>query len=102
LNLADCTGAETRYKLSLSVGVAHFDPDKPATLQDLMRQADSALYENKRKNRTCVSNDPTATNSEASARAGGAKEPALGESTAAASNDRWLSMAQLELNPSVF
>jgi two-component system, cell cycle response regulator len=54
LNLADCTGAENRYKLSLSVGVAHFDPDKPATLQDLIRQADTALYEHKRKNRSCV------------------------------------------------
>ena len=99
-NLADCTGAENRYKLSMSVGVAHFDPDKPATLQDLMRQADTALYERKRKNRICVSNDLTAANSEAPARAGGAKRPAFGESTAAASNDRWLSMAQLELNPS--
>jgi len=100
LNLTDCSGAENRYKLSLSVGVAHFDPDKPATLQDLMRRADTALYERKRKNRACVSNDLTAANSEASARAGGAKRPAFAESTAAASNDRWLPMAQLELNPS--
>jgi hypothetical protein len=84
----------------LSVGVAHFDPDQPATLQDLMRQADTALYAQKRKNRSCESNDLTAANSEASVRAGGAKRPAFGESTAAASNDRWLSMAQLELNPS--
>jgi hypothetical protein len=58
------------------------------------------LYEHKRKNRSCVSNDLTAANSEESARTGGAKRPAFGESTAAASNDRWLSMAQLELNPS--
>ena len=93
-NLADCTGAENRYKLSLSVGVAHFDPDKPATLQDLMRQADTALYEHKRKNRSCVSNDITAANSEAPAHAGGAKRPNFGESTAPASNDRWLSMAR--------
>jgi two-component system cell cycle response regulator len=100
LNLGDLNGAENRYKLSLSVGVAHFDPDKPATLQELMRQADTALYERKRKNRTCASNGLAAANSEASARAGGAKRPAFGESTAAASKDRWLSMAQLELNPS--
>jgi two-component system cell cycle response regulator len=99
-NLADCTGAENRYKLSLSVGVSHFDPDKPATLQDLMRQADTALYAQKRKNRSCVPNDLTAANSEASVRSGGAKPPTFGESTAAASNDRWLSMPQLELNPS--
>jgi hypothetical protein len=58
------------------------------------------LYERKRKNRTCASNGLAAANSEASARAGGAKRPAFGESTAAASKDRWLSMAQLELNPS--
>jgi len=95
LNLADCSGAENRYKLSLSVGVAHFDPDKPATLQDLMRQADTALYERKRKSRTCESNGRSAA-----ARAGGAKRPVFGESAAAASNDRWLPLAQLELNPS--
>jgi diguanylate cyclase (GGDEF)-like protein len=49
--LADCSGAESQYKLSLSVGVAHFDPRKPVTLQELMRQADSALYRHKRGNR---------------------------------------------------
>jgi two-component system, cell cycle response regulator len=49
--LADCSGAEGRYKLSLSVGVAHFDPSKPVTLQELMRQADTALYRHKRKDR---------------------------------------------------
>jgi two-component system, cell cycle response regulator len=100
LNLADCSAAENRYKLSLSVGVAHFNADKPTTLQDLMRQADTALYERKRKNRTRVSNDLTAANLEASARGGVAKRPACGESIAAASNDRWPPMAQLELNPS--
>jgi two-component system, cell cycle response regulator len=100
VNLADCMGAENRYKLTLSVGVAHFDPDKPATLQDLMRQADTALYEHKSKNRSCVSNGLTAANSQGSARAGGAKRPAFGESTAAASKGRWMSIAKLELNPS--
>jgi len=99
LNLAYCSGAENRYKLSMSVGVAHFDPDNPATLQDLMRQADTALYERKRKNRICVS-DLAAANSQASALAVGAKRPAFDEPTATASNDRWLPMAQLELNPS--
>jgi two-component system cell cycle response regulator len=100
LNLADCSGTENRYKLSLSVGVAHFDPDKPATLQELMRQADTSLYERKRENRTRVANDLAAANSEASARAAGAKRPLFGESTAAASNGRWLPLPQLELNPS--
>jgi len=49
--VADCAGAEGPYKLSLSVGVAHFDPGKPVTLQELMRQADIALYRHKRRER---------------------------------------------------
>ena len=49
--VADCSGAEGPYKLSLSVGVAHFDPGKPVTLQELMRQADAALYRHKRRER---------------------------------------------------
>jgi diguanylate cyclase (GGDEF)-like protein len=47
--LAHCSGAE--YKLSLSVGVAHFDPGNPVTLKELMRQADVALYRHKRRDR---------------------------------------------------
>jgi two-component system cell cycle response regulator len=47
--LAHCSGA--RYKLSVSVGVAHFDPASPVTLQELMRQADAALYRHKRRDR---------------------------------------------------
>jgi two-component system, cell cycle response regulator len=47
--LAHCSGVE--YKLSLSVGVAHFDPARPVTLQELMRQADAALYRHKRRDR---------------------------------------------------
>jgi two-component system, cell cycle response regulator len=46
-SLAHCSGAEARYTLSLSIGVAHFDPDKPVSLQELMRQADAALYRHK-------------------------------------------------------
>jgi len=49
--VADCSDAEGRYKLSLSVGVAHFDPCKPVTLQELMKQADTALYRHKRRDR---------------------------------------------------
>jgi two-component system cell cycle response regulator len=49
--LADCSGAAGPYKLTLSVGVAHFDPGKPVTLQELMRQADTALYGHKRRER---------------------------------------------------
>jgi diguanylate cyclase (GGDEF)-like protein len=98
MNLDDCAGPESPYKLSLSVGVAHFDPDKPVTLQELMRQADSALYRHKRKERSSVSGGVTIANSEAPARVG-AKQLSLGESTAAASNGHWLSAAPLELNP---
>jgi two-component system, cell cycle response regulator len=47
--LAHCSGPE--YKLSLSVGVAHFDPSSPVTLQELMTQADAALYRHKRRDR---------------------------------------------------
>jgi GGDEF domain-containing protein len=39
----------------MSVGVAHFDPDEPVTLQELMRQADTELYEHKRKHRLATS-----------------------------------------------
>jgi len=47
--LAHCSSTE--YKLSLSVGVARFDPASPVTLQELMRQADVALYRDKRRDR---------------------------------------------------
>ena len=40
---------EANVKLSLSVGVARFDPKKPATLGELMAEADRAMYEQKRK-----------------------------------------------------
>jgi two-component system cell cycle response regulator len=69
MNLTACAGAESRYRVSMSVGVAHFDPDKPVTLQELMRQADTELYERKRTNRL------------------------------AASKGRWPSAAPLEINP---
>jgi two-component system, cell cycle response regulator len=72
-NLAACAGADIPYELSLSVGVAHFDPGKPVTLQELMRQADTALYQHKRGRRS-------------------AAQPSKG---------RWQSVAPLELNSSV-
>jgi two-component system cell cycle response regulator len=54
-NLAACTGTDSPYKLSMSIGVAHFDPDNPVTLQELMKQADIGLYEHKRKDRLTAS-----------------------------------------------
>jgi two-component system cell cycle response regulator len=55
MNLTDCVGADSPYKLSLSVGVAHFDPAEPATLQELMKEADTGLYQHKRRKRSPVS-----------------------------------------------
>ena len=40
-----------RYKLSLSVGAAHFDPASPASLDDLIAKADNSMYEEKRGKR---------------------------------------------------
>jgi diguanylate cyclase (GGDEF)-like protein len=39
---------ENRYRLSLSVGVAKFDPKKDVALGELMEEADHAMYDNKR------------------------------------------------------
>jgi two-component system cell cycle response regulator len=84
-NLAQCSAAERRYPLSLSVGVAHFDPEKPVTLQELMRQADAALYRHKRKARR-IPDVLAAARSEAPARVGGgAMLPGLSDAVAAVS-----------------
>jgi two-component system cell cycle response regulator len=83
-HLAECSRAERRYTLSLSVGVAHFDPEKPVTLQELMKQADGALYRQRRKARR-VPDGLAAAKSEP-ARAGGVMIlPALGEAAVAVS-----------------
>lgn len=42
------SSGECRYVLSMSVGVARFDPKRPVTLGELMVQADKAMYEQKR------------------------------------------------------
>jgi diguanylate cyclase (GGDEF)-like protein len=39
---------ESRYELSLSVGLARFDPKRPISLGELMAKADQAMYEQKR------------------------------------------------------
>jgi diguanylate cyclase (GGDEF)-like protein/PAS domain S-box-containing protein len=38
-----------QYKLILSVGIAHCDPENPASLDELIAQADALMYEEKRK-----------------------------------------------------
>ncbi len=35
------------YKLSISVGVAHYDPKKPCSLDELLKQADKIMYNHK-------------------------------------------------------
>lgn len=41
----------SRYPLSLSVGVARFDPQNPTTVDDILNLADRAMYEAKRSPR---------------------------------------------------
>jgi diguanylate cyclase (GGDEF)-like protein len=47
-HLEKVSAEEPRYKLSLSVGMARFDPKQDATLGDLLSKADRAMYEEKR------------------------------------------------------
>jgi diguanylate cyclase (GGDEF)-like protein len=45
------SAAGRRYKISLSAGVACYSPDAPATVQELVREADEKLYAEKRRAR---------------------------------------------------
>lgn len=47
-NLKKANLGESRFRLSLSIGVARFDPKHPQSLGDLMLQADQAMYAEKR------------------------------------------------------
>jgi diguanylate cyclase (GGDEF)-like protein len=47
-NLKKAHGTGNAYALSLSVGIARFDPKHAVTLGELMVQADKAMYEKKR------------------------------------------------------
>ncbi len=38
------------YKLSLSMGIARYDPEHPCSIDELLTQADRAMYEQKRNN----------------------------------------------------
>jgi diguanylate cyclase (GGDEF)-like protein/PAS domain S-box-containing protein len=40
------------YDLSISIGVAHYDPDEACPIEELMGRADRVMYEEKRKKRT--------------------------------------------------
>ncbi len=43
-----CNRPDKRYQLSLSVGISHYDPGHPVSLDELMAQADTLMYEQKR------------------------------------------------------
>ena len=52
---------ESRYRLSLSIGVVRFTPSTTSSIEELMIQADQAMYRVKRKERTLSSsNTPSA------------------------------------------
>jgi diguanylate cyclase (GGDEF)-like protein len=54
-NLKTATTSENRYQLSLSVGMARFDPRQPVSLGKLIAMADEAMYEvKKNRQKLCV------------------------------------------------
>ena len=54
-NLKTATTSENRYQLSLSVGMARFDPRQPVSLGKLIAMADEAMYEVKKdRQKLCV------------------------------------------------
>jgi diguanylate cyclase (GGDEF)-like protein len=53
-NLKKSSATEPRYSLSLSVGVARFDPKRAVTLGELMVEADKAMYVKKRSTQKIV------------------------------------------------
>ena len=50
------------YRLSLSIGVATFDPERPVSAHDLIAEADERMYEHKRSKR--AAEDAASTTSE--------------------------------------
>ena len=47
-NLARRNAAEgVRYPISLSAGIARYDPDNPSTLHEMIKMADATMYEGK-------------------------------------------------------
>jgi diguanylate cyclase (GGDEF)-like protein len=53
--LKKSNSGESRYQVSLSVGVARFDPKRVVSLGELMVQADEAMYEQKRNHQKSFS-----------------------------------------------
>jgi diguanylate cyclase (GGDEF)-like protein/putative nucleotidyltransferase with HDIG domain len=49
-NLDSCNAkGKRRYKLSLSMGIARFDPECPCSIDELLDRADTLMYEQKRE-----------------------------------------------------
>jgi diguanylate cyclase (GGDEF)-like protein len=42
-------GAPRRYMISLSIGVANYDPKNPCSIEELLTRADTSMYKQKRK-----------------------------------------------------
>jgi two-component system cell cycle response regulator len=59
---------DRRVSLSLSIGIAHYDPDFPCALDDLLDRADALMYDEKRRTRRRRPRGPAP-------RYGGAGEP---------------------------
>jgi diguanylate cyclase (GGDEF)-like protein/PAS domain S-box-containing protein len=55
----EVSAGERPFRLSLSIGSATFDPHHPRSIEQLMQQADHAMYANKRAKRTQVANGGT-------------------------------------------
>jgi two-component system cell cycle response regulator len=62
-NLKKANAGDSRSPLSLSIGVARFDPKHPLSLADLMLQADQAMYEEKRKRQKFSNPNPASESS---------------------------------------
>jgi len=50
-NLKHHNSQNRYYQLSVSIGIAQFDPNQVTSLEEMIVEADKALYENKRKKR---------------------------------------------------
>ena len=43
-----------QYKISISIGCTHYDPENPCSIDELMSSADMLMYEEKKKRRDRV------------------------------------------------
>lgn len=53
--LGQHNGKNARYRLSMSIGLAWWDPKEPSSLKDLMARADAALYAHKKSKKQVLS-----------------------------------------------